>query len=177
MRRSSQRTTGLPDHKCFRSVISSSHLEGHKVWKPFLYAGAKDLAPRGAVSRTSCSRSTGCRQVRQRPAQQRRTSWGRSNVCGRIRPAAGPFPLPGWVLDDVSQLGACRVKLTERAQADTTNTPAAGPAWSTSPLRASVGSPRPGSRRPMSERCSSRARVRAKRQVGSISHRSKGLSR
>jgi hypothetical protein len=37
----------------------------------------------------SWSRSTGCRQVRQRPAQQRRTGCRSSTACGSVRPAAG----------------------------------------------------------------------------------------
>src|SRR5262249_60502194 len=34
-------------------------------------------------------RSTGCLQVRQRPAQQRRTGCRSSTACGSVRPAAG----------------------------------------------------------------------------------------
>src|SRR5438552_15231385 len=39
--------------------------------------------------RTSWSRSTGWLQVRQRPAQQRRTGWRSSTACGSVRPAGG----------------------------------------------------------------------------------------
>src|SRR5215210_682561 len=59
------------------------------VFVVFLHAVPSRTLLLTSVEERELARSTGCRQVRQRPAQQRRTGWRSSTACGSVRPAAG----------------------------------------------------------------------------------------
>ena len=80
-----------PEH-----VVRAHRLEGESwevevdpLWRRRSAGALVGLCYSRRWKRASWSRSTGWWQVRQRPAQQRRTGCRSSTACGSVRPAAG----------------------------------------------------------------------------------------